>query len=170
MAGCGVQANQGKGGEDGRDCESVMKLADVQTEVRQVDLGIINDRPVTVTFEALRRLVKHYRAAAVTYGDLDRRVQDELARLHAEQARADLIGTWTLMAKAILLKRSAIRYFARVFSDPTSLRSSEWEERAQTLSRRTDTLNKRLEASMSETLATRGFERRPDGQFILDCR
>lgn len=90
--GCGVQASSDASPEE-RDCGTISELADVQTEVRSIDLGIQNDRPAELTLDALPALVEHYRSAAASYRELEQRAREELERLSADpQAEADLVG------------------------------------------------------------------------------
>lgn len=167
--GCGVQANSDATGEK-RDCETITKLADVQTEVRSIDLGIQKDRPAEMTLAALPPLVEHYRAAVTSYRELEQRAREELNRLNAEpQPDADLVETWSVMVDSLRFRRDGIEFFANAFANPESLGSEVIQARAQRLEREQDGLNKQLEARMNETLVARGFEVRADGQFVLDC-
>lgn len=165
--GCGVQAESRTSGEE-RDCETINKLADVQTEVRSIDQGIVEDRPGDLA--ALPALVEHYRAAVASYGELEARAREELGRLDAEpQPDADLVETWSIMIDSLKFRRDGIQFFANAFANPDALRSAATQDRAQRLKQQQDGISKQLEARMDKTLAARGFERRADGQFVLDC-
>lgn len=166
--GCGVQAGGSPGSKV--ECGSINRFADTKIEMDAIDRRIDRLRPAIDDLEDARALAAEYREAESSYNDLLERSTSEHRRARsAEGIGEDLIEAWDTLVRSLRIRREGLGFFAELFEDPRTFDGSSFENTAADLQRRTLKLNDELQTDIEATLDARGFERRADGTYRVDC-